>query len=455
MACKNTQENTSAIKKPNIILILADDAGYADFGFMGSKDILTPNIDALAKDGLLFNDAHVSASVCSPSRAGLLTGRYQQRFGHEVNLEPDTRFAFDPSETTIAEALANHGYYTGIIGKWHLGKEAKQHPLNNGFDYFWGFISGSRSYFYDEKELLNPNSNTLMENHKYTKFNGYLTDALGQKSVEFVEENKTKDKPFFLYLSYNAPHTPMEAKKSVLDKFNGHPRQKLAAMMWSLDEAIGLLTNTLKKEGIYDNTLIYFLSDNGGAHNNQSSNVPLKGWKGNQYEGGTRVPFVMTWKNKIKSGETFDGLVSSLDIYKTSLAAAEISYHENKQLDGRNLLHMIASSSTKGHPDLYWRKDQMASIRNNDFKLIRLNKEKTVLYNIKENLDENLDLSIQYPDTVMLLNQKLLEWEKGLLNPLWLEPDDWNEVTEKIYQDLMNNKIPKVKSPSDLQKINH
>lgn len=452
-ACNAPVKGSTYRKKPNIIILLADDAGYADFGFMGSNTIPTPNIDALALDGVVFTDAHVSASVCSPSRAGLLTGRFQQRFGHEVNLEPDARFPFDSLETTIAEVLSKNGYKTGVVGKWHLGEDLRQHPLNNGFDYFWGFISGSRSYFFDKRELKEPNGNTLMENFEYTDFDGYLTDALGKKSVEFVEENKAKEQPFFLYVSYNAPHTPMEAKKSALEKFKGHPRQKLAAMMWSLDEAVGLLTNKLKQEGIYDNTLVYFLSDNGGAHNNDSSNAPLKGWKGNQYEGGIRVPFSMTWKNSIQKPRTFTGLVSSLDIFKTSLAAAEIGYEPDKKLDGKNLLSMIASNDQRGHANLFWRKDKMASIRSNDFKLIRLNNDKTVLYNLKENLDENLDVSSTHQDTVYLLKRKLSQWEKGLSEPLWLESDDWNIVTDKIYQDLMNNETPLVKSPADLKKI--
>jgi len=163
--------------KTNIIIILADDAGYSDFGFTGSKDILTPNIDKLAFDGLVFNNAYVSASVCSPSRAGLLTGMYQQRFGHECNLDSDVNNSFDPNQITIAEALKSKGYHTGIIGKWHLGDKKQNHPLNNGFDYFWGFISGARSYFFNKDEAVTKSIKSVMENNTYTVFQGYLTDV--------------------------------------------------------------------------------------------------------------------------------------------------------------------------------------------------------------------------------------------------------------------------------------
>ena len=438
-------QDTPIADRPNIIIILADDAGYADFGFMGSEDIQTPQIDKLASDGIVFTDAHVSASVCSPSRAGLLTGRYQQRFGHECNLEPDQGGAFDSRQVTIAEALKEQGYRTGIIGKWHLGTAVHQHPLNNGFDYFWGFLSGSRSYFNRSDNLDTPTNSTIMQNWKHTNFEGYLTDKFGERSVEFVGSETGGARPFFLYLSFNAPHTPMEAKKDILQLFKGHPRQTLAAMMWSMDQAVGMLVNKLKTMGVYDNTLIFFLSDNGGAHNNDSSVVPLKGWKGNQFEGGIRVPFVMTWKREIDPSRTSKRLISSLDIYKTSAVAAGVSKGKLKRLDGIDLFDPIAS-----HKWLFWRKDQMAALRFGEFKLISLKDERSVLYDLEDSLSENIDIGKDNISLKRRLERQLKKWEGELVEPLWLEPEDWNLVTERIYKDLMNNREVKVKSPSDL-----
>ena len=203
--------------KPNIIIILADDAGYSDFGFMGSDEIKTPNLDQLALDGVTFNNAYVSASVCSPSRAGLLTGMYQQRFGHECNLDSDVNNSFDPNQITIAEALKTEGYSTGLIGKWHLGDKTQNHPLKNGFDYFWGFISGARNYFYNPEEKKRSSIRNVTENYSQTSFEGYLTDVLGKKAADFAQESYKSNTPFFLFLSFNAPHTPLQAKKEVLD----------------------------------------------------------------------------------------------------------------------------------------------------------------------------------------------------------------------------------------------
>ncbi|WP_068447959.1 sulfatase-like hydrolase/transferase [Polaribacter atrinae] len=309
-------------QKPNVIVILIDDAGYADFGFMGSKDLETPNIDKLAKSGVIFTDAHVSATVCAPSRAGLITGKYQQRFGFEANDTGDKNsgdIGLSDDVVTIADVFKKNGYKTMALGKWHLGKQESDLPNNRGFDEFYGFEIGSRSYF----QIENPSkARMLQHNGERVKFDGYLTDVLGDQSVKYVEENK--DNPFFMYLAYNAVHTPMEAKKEDLERYKNHPRQYLAAMTWSLDENVGKLQNKLEELGIADNTIIYFLSDNGGAANNTSSGGPLKGWKGNKFEGGHRVPFVVSWPAQIKGGQTFNGLSSSLDIFTTSMAAANI-----------------------------------------------------------------------------------------------------------------------------------
>ena len=382
--------------KPNIIIILADDAGYSDFGFMGSVEIKTPNLDQLALDGVTFNNAYVSASVCSPSRAGLLTGMYQQRFGHECNLDSDVNNSFDPNQITIAEALKTEGYTTGLIGKWHLGDKTQNHPLKNGFDYFWGFISGARNYFYNPNEVNRNSIRNVVENYSQTKFEGYLTDVLGEKAISFIDKNNQSNNPFFLFLSFNAPHTPMQAKEEVLEKFKDNPRQVYASMMWSMDEAIGNVIDALKENNQYDNTIIYFLSDNGAAMSNNASPFPFKGWKGNQYEGGIKTPMIMTWKNKIKSNTQFDGFISALDIFKTSLEVSNVNDELMVNADGKNIMNYI-NDNTIQNENLFWRKDKMATVRSGNYKLIRLNDTSTVLYNIENNFFEDLDLKLIEP----------------------------------------------------------
>ena len=435
--------------KPNIIIILADDAGYSDFGFMGSDEIKTPNLDQLALDGVTFNNAYVSASVCSPSRAGLLTGMYQQRFGHECNLDSDVNNSFDPNQITIAEALKTEGYNTGLIGKWHLGDKTQNHPLKNGFDYFWGFISGARNYFYDPNEEFRNSIRNVVENYTQTKFDGYLTDVLGDKAIGFINKNHETNNPFFLFLSFNAPHTPMHAKDDVLEKFKDNPRQVYASMMWSMDEAIGNVVEALKENDQYDNTIIYFLSDNGAAMSNDASPFPFKGWKGNQYEGGIKTPMIMTWKNKIKSNTQFDGFISALDIFKTSLEASSVNKEYMINADGKNIMNFLNDNNIKNE-NLFWRKDKMATVRSGDYKLIRLNDTSTVLYNIKKNYFEDFDLKINEPQVHDSLLKLLSSWENTLIDPNWIENRNWNIVTEMIYEDLMANRNIRAVSPKDL-----
>ena len=441
--------STETDSKPNIIIILADDAGYSDFGFMGSDEIKTPNLDQLAFDGVTFNNAYVSASVCSPSRAGLLTGMYQQRFGHECNLDSDVNNSFDPNQITIAEALKTEGYNTGLIGKWHLGDKTQNHPLKNGFDYFWGFISGARNYFYNPNEEFRNSIRNVVENYTQTRFDGYLTDVLGDKAIGFINKNHESNNPFFLFLSFNAPHTPMHAKDDVLEKFKDNPRQVYASMMWSMDEAIGNVVEALKENNQYDNTIIYFLSDNGAAMSNDASPFPFKGWKGNQYEGGIKTPMVMTWKNKIKSNTQFDGFISALDIFKTSLEASSVNKEYMINADGKNIMNFLNDNNIKNE-NLFWRKDKMATVRSGDYKLIRLNDTSTVLYNIKKNYFEDFDLKINESQVHDSLLKLLSSWENTLIDPNWIENKNWNIVTEMIYEDLMANRDIRAVSPKDL-----
>lgn len=436
---------------PNIILILADDAGYADFGFMGS-DFPTPNLDRLAESGIVFTDAHITATVCSPSRAGLITGRYQQRFGHEANIPPPT-LGMDPGEKTLGAALKLAGYKTGYIGKWHLGSTEPYHPNKRGFDEFWGFLGGSRSYFPEsEKDDRLNQEREILHNQSHVDFEGYLTDAFSNQALKFIEENSSL--PFFLFLSYNAVHSPMHAKASDLEKFKDHPRAKLAAMTWAMDQGVGMLLDKLEELDLTSNTLIFFLSDNGGSTNNTASNLPLKGFKGNKYEGGHRTPFILSWPGKVASGMSYDKLTSSLDIFATSMAAAGLKEPPGKTLDGVNLLPFVTGmNKSEPHHTLYWRKERMAAIREGDYKLIRLDDYGYRLYNLAEDLGEVNDLSESKPELMKKLISSLEAWERELHSPLWAESDPWQRVTYEIHKALMENREVRIKSPADLNKL--
>lgn len=445
------QEQKTVNEKPNVLVILLDDAGYNDFGFMGSKDLKTPNIDALANDGVIFTDAHVSSSVSGPSRAGILSGRYQQRCGYECNLG-DT-LGLGLNEITIADVFRENGYSTACIGKWHQGDAPEYHPNKRGFEHFYGFISGSRSYFYRPDRDDKPgNTHNLQFNGIQQKFDGYMTDILAENARKYIEEHSKKEKPFMMYLAFNAVHTPMEATKEDMKLFEGHKRQKLAAMTWAVDRGIGKVIDKLKETGEYKNTLIFFLSDNGGAHNNQSTNYPLKGFKGNKFEGGHRVPFFMV------NGSTFKGkypeLVSSLDIFATSASFAGIDIKALKNpLDGVNIIPYVnGEKQGTPHDKLFWRKDDMAAMRTKSHKYIRVNGVGEVLYSLENNLSESEDIKDSLPEIYNIMSSEVKEWEKGLVNPLLWDEGIWNEVTKDIHKDLMNNRKVSCFTPDQWKK---
>lgn len=445
-----TSKAPSESKQPNILVILLDDAGYNDFGFMGSKDLLTPNIDNLASSGVVFSDAHVSATVSGPSRAGLLTGRYQQRNGYESNLRDTLGLGLD--EETIGDIFKQNGYATACFGKWHQGNDPTYHPNERGFDHFYGFIAGSRSYFYDaDRDDLPGSLRSMQLNGKQVSFDGYMTDVLGSAASVYIEEQVQKETPFMVYLAYNAVHTPMEATKEDLERFEGHERQQLAAMTWALDRSIGEVIKTLKETGAYDNTLIFFVNDNGGAFNNQSSNYPLKGFKGNKFEGGHRVPFVMIYGDKMIG--KYDGLSSALDIVATAVEVAKIDKESLKYpLDGVNLIPYIKGEKDgQPHSQLFWRKQDMAAARMGDYKLIRVEGVGQRLYNLKDNLFEDKDLQDELPEVAKEMNEALSHWEEGLINPpLWGE-GAWGDVTREIHRDLMNNREVSAYTPEELK----
>lgn len=438
-------------QKPNIVILLADDAGYADFGFMGSKDLPTPNIDRIAKQGAMFTDFHVSGSVCAPSRAGLMTGRYQHRFGAEFNNHPDG-IGVPVSEQMIAEMLKAEGYKTAAYGKWHLGHIEECHPNNRGFDEFYGFISGHRSYFCDASYDKKPNDKAMQLNGEHTAFDGYLTDELGWKAIDFIKANK--ENPFFVYLSYNAVHTPLQAPEEDLALYEGHPRQMLAAMTHALDRSVGEVLNTLDEEKILDNTLVIFLSDNGGPSSNQSSNGPLKGQKGTEFEGGHRVACAMMWEGKIIAGNEFHQLASSLDLMPTIKSAAGIATEQQLPFDGVDLIPYL-DGSQKGapHESLFWRIAPWAAARVNEYKLVDADTFAVGLYNLNEDLGEVNNLSEEQADKLREITKSLNEWEAELPPSRGNREGAWEEVKAYMYMDYINNQAIRFKGPSELKKF--
>lgn len=410
-------------KKPNVLLILADDLGYNDLGYQGSKHIKTPNLDKLASQSVRFTDAHVTSPVCSPSRAGLLTGRYQQRFGHEGNC-PRRPDGMDVNEKTMAQALKEQGYKTALFGKWHLGDEKHQYPTVRGFDEFWGLREGSRHYYFKKNDLKGDKPHSIEHNGKAVEWKGHLTDRLTDRTIEYIDNNK--ENPFFIFLSYTAPHTPLQSAKEDLEALG--TQDNYAGLVYGMDRNIGRVIKSLEDNKLMDNTIIWFLSDNGGTVK-QASNLPLGGKKGTEFEGGHRVPMLMYWKGKVPAGKDYNELVSSMDIYATSIKAAGGSLKQERPLDGKDLTPFL-NKTVKGipHKALYFRKLECASIRVGDWKMIRVDKLGYGLYDLKKDIGENKNLAKQMPEKLDELKTMLKKWEKDKINPLWSEGVKWEKV---------------------------
>jgi arylsulfatase A-like enzyme len=415
-------------RKPNILFIVGDDMGYADVGFHGVKDIPTPNLDALAASGVRFTSGYVSGPYCSPTRAGLMTSRYQQRFGHEFN--PGGGGAGLPlTETTIANRLKAAGYVTGIVGKWHLGNLPEMQPQKRGFDEFYGFLGGAHSYFA---------SAGILRGTEPVKELDYTTDAFGREAVAFIERHKGE--PWFLYLAFNAVHTPMHATDDRLAKFPNvadKQRRTYDAMMLAMDEAIGKVRKKLADLGLEQNTLVTFISDNGGPTMpgttiNGSVNTPLRGSKRTTLEGGVRVPFVVSWPGRVKPG-VFEQPAIQLDLHATALAAAGVDIKPEWKLDGMNLLPFLSGEKRGGpHEALYWRMGEQMAIRLGDYKLVRYDSNADTqtggrrqpvtearLYNLVSDIHEDKDLAAVMPEKVRELQSKWDAWNVANVKPLW------------------------------------
>ncbi|MEP2239178.1 MAG: sulfatase-like hydrolase/transferase [Maribacter sp.] len=421
-----------AQKRPNIVFILADDAGYADFGFQGSKEFKTPRLDVFAKESIRCTQAYVSAAVCGPSRAGFLTGIYQQRFGFEENNVPGYMSASGSmgddmglplNQRTIADELRKQGYKTAIFGKWHMGNAERFHPTKRGFDEFFGFRGGARSFMpYDENNAVEKDENRLEQGFgNFLEHDGYLTDVLADEANKFIVKHKNES--FFIYLSFNAVHTPMQATKEDLKQFPKltGKRKTLAAMTLAMDRACGKVFDQLRNLNLLENTIIVFTNDNGGpSDSNTSLNKPLSGTKANHLEGGIRVPFLVSWKGNLQSNTTYDHPISLLDMYPTFSRIAGVDKDKLSHLDGVDLMPFFKNyENGRPHEILYWKKENRGAIRELDWKLIRYPDRPAELYDLSKDIAEEQDLAMQYPDKVRALYKKLFQWELGLERPKW------------------------------------
>lgn len=402
-----------AADQPNLIIVLTDDQGYHDVGFNGCTDIPTPHLDRLAADGVKFTDSYVSFPVCGPSRAGLLTGRYQDRFGFTTNpsIDPSNPQSGLPlEEETIAQVLAKVGYQSAIIGKWHMGTHPNFHPHQRGFNHFFGFLAGGLNYF-PEMLTLNDLSEVERKWHWYSmkverdgqkiEIEDYLTDALTDAATAFIDQQAKAKNPFLLYLAYNAPHAPLQATDKYLNRFpniQDEKRRTYAAMVSSVDDGIGRVMETLRRHQIEEDTIVVFLSDNGGSSKNASNNSPLKGWKSDLFEGGIRVPFAMQWKGTIPAGQVYREPVISLDIFGTIAAITGVKIAEDRPLDGVNLLpYLTGKKKGAPHDMLFWRKWEQNSmaIRAGSTKLVanaQRQKNNFARYDLSEDIAETTNL---------------------------------------------------------------
>lgn len=431
-----------AVDRPNIVLLFADDAGYGDFGFHGSRHFKTPNLDRLAESGVRLTQFYVTGATCGPSRAGMLTGRYQQRFGFEENNVPGVMsdsskllgddMGLPTDQKTVGDYLRELGYRTAVFGKWHLGIADRYHPLRRGFDEFYGFRGGARS-FYPYPDVRRAKRENRIERGfgGYHEHEGYLTHALAEETCAFIERNRNK--PFFAYVSFNAVHAPMQADPIDRDAFPDleGTRRVAAQMMLALDRACGRIIDKLASLGLDRNTLIVFSNDNGGPMDrNGSSNYPLSGVKATQLEGGIRVPGIVVWPGKLPKGSVYDYPLSTLDLVPTFVGAAGGDPASIAALDGVDMIpYLQGLQRGRPHPTLYWKMETRGAIRDGDWKLMRFPDRPAELYNIVEDPSEQNNLAAEHPEMVKTLYRKLFAWELKLKRPLFMlrrAAEDWS-----------------------------
>ena len=423
----------AAERKPNLLIFLTDDVGWAEYGFQGARDIPTPNIDRIAANGIKFTNAYVSGTYCSPTRAGLMTGRYQTRFGHEFN-SGGPNFGLPLTEKTMADRLKALGYATAAIGKWHLGEEMKFRPTRRGFDEFYGTLQNTS--FYNARRFVD--SRVSEEATERVQEDFYTTDVYGKRAVDWLE--RVKDKPWFLYLPFNAQHAPLQAPPEYLAKFKhitDDSRRTFAAMMACLDDAVGRVMAKVRELGQEENTLVVFFSDNGGPTSvTTSSNLPLRGFKAQTWEGGVRIPFCLQWKGRLPAGKIYEHPIIQLDLLPTFLAAAGSKADPAWKLDGVNLLPFLAGEKQgRPHETLYWRFGPQWAIRHGDWKLVHGQGVTTpLLIDLAKDISEKNDLSASRPEKVKELRALYETWNAEQEPPRWLpsgNPDKQGKAAKK------------------------
>ncbi|NUQ62756.1 MAG: sulfatase-like hydrolase/transferase [Pirellulales bacterium] len=415
--------------RPNILFIVADDMGYADCGVHGCTDVPTPNLDALAAGGVRFTNGYVTGAVCSPTRAALMTGRHQLRDGVPDWIPPG-KPGMNPAVPTIADYLKKAGYRSAVVGKWHLGEQDQCHPLNRGFDEFFGFLGGGRSYFPDPPKPSQGKADPytqLVRGREPVVETEYMTHAFGREAVDFLTRQRGKDQPFFLYLAFNAVHTPMQAPDDYLHRFasiEDQKRRTYAGMLSAMDDAIGRVLKTVRDAGIERKTLIAFISDNGGPITrnapNASRNTPLRGGKGETWEGGIRVPYFLKWTGHLKPGTTYDQPVVQMDLMATVLSLAGQQVDPKWPIDGVDLMPFLAGQMGPPHPTLYWEYGQQWAIRQGSWKLtfaLPGKEAKTPvlgLFDLTQDIGESRDLSLAHPERVEQLKAVWSDWRKSV-----------------------------------------
>jgi arylsulfatase A-like enzyme len=422
--------------KPNILLIVADDLGWGELGCQGNPQIPTPHIDSIAKNGVRFTNGYVSGPYCSPTRAGLMTGRYQQRFGHEFNPGPAEQavanFGLPLQEVTFPQRMKSAGYATGMFGKWHLGYRPEFHPLKRGFDEFFGFLGGAHSYLNAQADPANLilRGTTPVDNMEYA------TDVFAREAAGFID--RRRHEPWFLYLPFNAVHAPLEATEKYMKRFESiadSRRRTFAAMLSAMDDAVGVVLGKLAEHRLEENTLIFFISDNGGPTASiTSGNGPLRGFKSQTWEGGIRVAWMMQWKGRVPAGKVDPRPVIQLDILPTALAAAGVEAKPEWKLDGVNLLPFVTGQNRGApHDTLYWRFGPQMAIRKGDWKLVkgpgggagietaaRASVAGAELYNLSQDIGEMKNLAAENPEKVRELAAAWTAWDAQLVDAKWV-----------------------------------
>ena len=442
LACMTTSCGTETAP-PNIVLILADDLGYCDSELYGCDTIPTPKINRIAEEGVLFTAGYVTSPVCSPSRAGLLTGRYQQRYGHEF-LPSDESVGLPPGEATLADAMRRAGYRTGMVGKWHLGVGEEFHPIHRGFDEFFGVVDWGSDYIDPTREDVKSSRpgqktaqasktapvatwggrggvNAVRRGTQVVEEGDYLTDAFTREAVAFIDDHGGR--PFFLYLPYTAVHQPLQVTSKYYDRFahmDDESARIFAAMASSMDDGVGSVLEALERNGLQENTMVIFLSDNGAGVADYCSNEPLRLGKQTLFEGGVRVPFIMKWPGRISAGMTYDHPVSALDIFPTAMAAAgHAEPSTDRPGDGVDLVpYLNGSIDGRPHDTLYWRSGPNWAIREGDWKLIHAG-DRYWLYDLSQDIGEQKNLAAERPEIVEKLKNVYDRWNSEMIEPLW------------------------------------